>query len=206
MSKDLKDNKKEEKVNTEIISKENTKGNLVLFDIPDETIEQIIAFGDDAALWVKVVDGGFRANDKTVPEITGIIREIHPYLVRWENGQPDKIPDVQSDFDIPEGYERRVDLKIIVDGQIVGISLAKSSLKYHLSPYLRYLKNIELRPDNVFTKLKVKAVSNAYGTFNVVIFKMVGPANGVTSQQPQQPKPLIESEEETPPVIPSEWE
>jgi hypothetical protein len=34
---------------------------------------------------------------------------------------------------------------------------------------------------------------------------MVGPVDDVTVQQPKQPKPLIESEEETPPIIPSEW-
>jgi hypothetical protein len=76
---------------------------------------------------------------------------------------------------------------------------------YQLSPYVRYLKNIGLRPDNVFTKLSVETASNAYGNFNVVIFKMVGPVDDVTVQQPKQPKPLIESEEETPPIIPSEW-
>jgi hypothetical protein len=120
----------------ELIVKENRDGNLVPVSIPDETIEQIISMGNNVAMWGKLVDNGISINNKTIAEARGIIIDIHQYLVKWDNKQPHKIANVVNDEDIPEGYERRVDLKILIDDQIVGISLAKSSFKYQLAPYL----------------------------------------------------------------------
>jgi hypothetical protein len=187
----------------------------VLINIPDETIDEIITIGDDAAVWAKLVDSGFLINDKTIPTIEGIIYQIHPYLVRWEGKQPHKIPHVSNDEEIPDGYERRVDLKVLVDGQLIGLSLSKSSVKYQLSLYLKYLKSNGLRPELVLTRLLSKKVSNVHGTFNVVVFEMLGSAKNTTvkkvepfngpDQGAELTVPPTEGEQEESPTIPSEW-
>lgn len=188
---------------------------LVTIDISEDTIEEIIAIGNDVAIWAKVVDGGFSANDKTVPEIIGNICGISPYLVKWEGKQPHKIPHVVDDSEIPEGYERRVDLKILIDGQIVGVSLSKSSFIFQLSPYIRHLKNNGLRPEDVVTRLRTKQVSNLQFSFNIVIFEMLGSTKNATAKKvgpqsgPDQGTPPAvpqsASVQETPSAIPPEW-
>jgi hypothetical protein len=199
----------------DIMDKEKRGGDLVTVNIPKETIDEVIKIGDDVAMWSKVVDGGFSINDKIITEYDGIILGINLYCVRWENKQPHKIPNILKEEDIPEGYERRADLKILVDGQIIGISLPKSSLKYQLSPYLRYLRNCGLKPNDVVTRLKSKQVSNSYGTFNVVVFEMLGSAKNVAAKKvepqsgPDQGTPQVvpqsAAEQKTPSAIPSEW-
>ena len=186
--------------------------------IPDETIEKIISIGDGTAIWAKLVDGGFSINDKIITEMKGVICGINPYLVKWENKQPHKIQHISDDDKIPPGYERRVDLRILVDEQIVGISLAKSSFKYQLSPFLRYLRNCGLRPENVVTRLRSKQVSNVHGTFNVVVFEMsnIRENTSLKKVEPLEPACEVEQEvsqaeqtntnaEKAPSAVPEQW-
>jgi len=198
----------------DLMDKEKRGGDIVTVSISDETIEQIISMGDDVAMWAKMVDNGFSINDKTFSKIEGVIIDIKPYLVKWDNNKPYKIPNVANDEEIPADYERRVDLKILINGQIVGISLPKSSFKNRLSPYLRHLKNNGLRPEEVVTRLRSSKVSNVHGTFNVAAFEMLGSAKNVTAKkvEPQSgpdqgppPVPSSATEQETPSAIPPEW-
>jgi len=186
----------------QLISKEEGIGELTTVNIPDEIIEEIISIGGDSVMWSKLVDGGFLINEKTIPAIEGIIFRIHPYMVRWDNKRPHKIPNIPNDEVIPEGYERRVDLKVLVDGQLLGLSLSKSSIKFQLSPYLRYLKNSGLRPEDVVTRLKSKQVSNVHGTFNVVVFEMLGTAKNITVKKVEPLEPLSGAGQETRPDVP----
>ena len=94
-------------------------------------------------------------NDKIISEMCGRIIRIILYGVKWSDKKPDKIP-FDPGKDLPEGYEPRCDLFIEVGKQVIGISLSKTSLKYHFSPYVRNLKNNGLRPEDVISRLRVK--------------------------------------------------
>ena len=157
-------------MNTELTKRENYE-----LSIDNGTLEDVAALSDDWAMWVKLRDSGFEfvSMDKTVPELVGKIIDIRPYLVRFENGQPDKLPHCKNDLEIPEGYERRCDIKIETQGQVVGISLSKSSFIHQLSPFIKFLKNQGLRPEQVMTRLQSKQASNNLGVWNICTFEMV---------------------------------
>ena len=176
---------KNNKSGKELIEKSENH-NLVV-DIPDDVIEAVAAIGDQVALWVKIVETGFLLNDKVIPEISGRIINMNLHYVKWTDKKPHKIP-FDLGKELPEGYESRLDLFVEVDGQVVGISLPKSSLKYHLSPYVRNLKNNGLRPEDVISRLRVKQVTNKYGSFNVVIFNAVVK---VAEPIPVTPSPVV---------------
>ena len=144
--------------------------------IPEEYLDDVIEMSDDQALWGKLVVGGinFPSQDKVVKFLVGRLIAVTPYLINFEAGDrtPAKLPHVKDDHEIPEGYSRRCDVKLLTnDGQVIGLSLAPSSMKYQLSPYLKFLKNIGQRPENVVTEIKSKQVSNNLGTFCVAVFK-----------------------------------
>jgi hypothetical protein len=170
--------------------------------IPDENVEAVIDLSDDVAIWCKLVPGGFQfANqDKIVPELVGRVVSITPYLINFDAGDrvPAKLPHVKSDLEIPEGYSRRCDIKIVNGGQVVGISLAPSSTKFQLSPYLKYLKNQGLRPEDVTTKINSKQVSNNMGTFQVAVFEM-------TNSEKETPSEPLSEEVSEDTSYPDEW-
>ena len=188
---------KNNKSGKELIEKSENH-NLVV-DIPDDVIEAVAAIGDQVALWVKIVETGFLLNDKVIPEISGRIINMNLHYVKWTDKKPHKIP-FDLGKELPEGYESRLDLFVEVDGQVVGISLPKSSLKYHLSPYVRNLKNNGLRPEDVISRLRVKQVTNKYGSFNVVIFDAV---DKVPEPIPVTPPPVVnQAPDSSPPQQP----
>jgi hypothetical protein len=160
---------------------------IVVVNIPDEVIDAIVEIGDQVALWAKVTETGFLINDKIFSEISGRIINMNLHYVKWTDKKPHKIL-FELGKKLPEGYESRLDLFVEVDGQVVGISLSKSSLKYHLSPYLRNLKNIGMRPEDVISRLRVKQVTNKFGSFNVVIFDAV---DKVAEPIPVTPSPVV---------------
>jgi len=170
--------------------------------IPDENIKSIIDLSDDIAIWCKLVPGGFQfANQgKIVEELVGQVVSINPYLINFDAGDrlPAKKPHVKEDTQIPEGYSRRCDIKIITGGQVVGISLAPSSMKFQLSPYLKYLKNQGLRPEDVITRITSKQVSNNMGTFQVAVFETVDEKRKEPSDTSQAYAPVDQ--------YPGEWD
>ena len=184
--------------------------------IPDESIDSVIEMSDDIAIWAKLVRGGFEfasQGGKIVPELVGRMVSITPYLINFDEGdrQPAKLPHVTSDLEIPEGYSRRCDIKILTGGQVVGLSLAPSSMKFQLSPYLKYLKNQGLRPEDVITRITSKQVSNQMGTFQVAVFE-VADEKGKSSEtlKAMPPKTPKGTPPETPPeassdTYPEEW-
>jgi len=176
--------------------------------IPDESIGHVIELSEDIAIWCKPIPGGFQFTnqDKTIPEIIGYMVGIVPYLINFDSGDraPAKLPHVASDLEIPEGYSRRCDVKIKTADQIIGLSLAPSSVKYQLSPYLKYLRNQGLRPEQVPTRLTSRTVSNNMGSFQVVVFEVAESRKEITPSTKKTPS-------ETPPpeqtsfYIPKEW-
>jgi hypothetical protein len=143
--------------------------------IPDNRIDEVIDLSANQAMFAKVVEGGFRIlnQDKFIKAFVGKIVDVAPYLIKFENGIPEKKPNVQDDLQIPPGFERRCDVRILCGDQLIGLSLPKSSTKYYLSPYLKFLKNKGLRPEGVLTKVTSKMVSNAQGTWAVACFELV---------------------------------
>jgi hypothetical protein len=180
--------------------KELTLKSNATITIPDQTIEDMIALADDTCQWCKLTDGGFKFvnQDKIVPEIVGRMMSIQLYLINFEAGDrlPAKKPHVRNDTEIPEGYSRRCDIKLDVDGQLIGLSLAPSSIKFQLSPYLKYLKNQGLRPDQVITRVRSKQASNALGTFNVAVFEIA---------DAERKEPSETTSDETSFDYPDEW-
>jgi hypothetical protein len=178
--------------------------------IPDESIHQVIKLSDDLAIWAKLVVGGFQfANqDKIVPEIIGTLVQIQPYLINFDAGDrlPAKKPHVESDLDIPEGYSRRCDIKLLTSGQVVGISLAPSSMKFQLSPYLKYLRNQGLRPEEVLTRVTSRQVSNNMGTFQVAVFEVAdGEPEKVEVLNNRPEKPSGSPSPQTAEACPPQW-
>jgi hypothetical protein len=169
----------------ELIAK--SENPIVVVNISDDVIDFILDIGNQVALWAKPTETGFSANDKIIEEIIGRIVNIKAYLVKWIDKQPHKIP-INPGEDLPEGYEPRCDLFIDVGGQVIAISLSKSSLKFHLSPYVRNLKNKGLGPEDVITRLRVKQATNKFGSFNVVIFDLV---DKVSDPTPVTPPPIV---------------
>jgi hypothetical protein len=171
--------------------------------IPDSNLNAVIELSDDAAIWCKLADSGFTviAQGKLIPEIVGRLVSVQPYLINFDAGDrlPAKKPHVKSDTEIPEGYSRRCDIKVEAGGSILGISLAPSSMKFQLSPYLKFLKNSGLRPEQVVTRLTSKRVSNNQGTFNVCVFELV---DGTKKVRPSE----TPSSDETSPELPEGWE
>ena len=169
-------------------SKELTLKSNATITIPDQTIEDMIALTDDTCHWCKLADGGFKFvnQDKIVPEIVGRMMSIQPYLINFEAGDrlPAKKPHVRNDIEIPEGFSRRCDIKLDVDGQLIGLSLAPSSMKFQLSPYLKYLKNQGLKHREVTTRIRSKQASNIQGTFNVAVFEIADAERREPSETP----------------------
>jgi hypothetical protein len=171
---------------------------IVVIDITDNVIDVILEIGGQDAIWAKPTETGFSANDKIIEEIIGRIVKMKIYGVKWTDKQPHKIP-INPGEDLPEGYEPRCDLFVDVGGQVIAISLSKSSLKYHLSPYVRNLKNNGLRPEDVLTRCRVKQASNRFGSFYVVIFDVV---DKVPEPIPVTPPPVVNEPPVSPPAQP----
>lgn len=164
----------------------------VTIAIPEETVKAVAAMADDQPLWMKVTQFGLSYGEKVVPEIRGRIIQIEPCIIKFEGiGKPPiKKPHVADDKDIPEGFERRCDIKIdIGNEQIIGISLSKTSFRWGLAPYIKYLINQGLKPSDVITVLRTRAVTNQYGQFAVVNFNVANdssPVDPAPTQVPQQ--------------------
>jgi hypothetical protein len=158
--------------NQDVLRPEEVK-DIVTVSIPDEKIEEILQTGGGSdVLWVKFNTSGFVLNDRTLPELQGVLFHIYPHLIRFEGKTPRKEPNVIRDEDIPEGFERRCDIKIQLRECKVGLSLPKTSF-YQLKPYVKHLKNQGLRPEQVVTRLRTRPQTNQHGTFAIIVFELL---------------------------------
>jgi hypothetical protein len=169
--------------------------------IKEEDINAVIRLSDNTCIWCKLVDGGFKFDnqDKIIPELVGRIVEVTPYLIDFDSGDrpPPRLPHVESDLEIPQGYARRTDIKIEIansGGNVIGLSLALSSAKYQLSPYFRHLKNRGLKPDEVVTRITSRQASNPSGTFSVAVFELVDHTKEPSRSTPEQATPGLPPE------------
>lgn len=177
---------------------------LINIEIPNETIDRIAALADENALWVKLTEGGFIVNgEKVIPELKVVMIGVNPYYVRWVDKKPEKIP--YEDQKAPDGFELRCDIKMNIAGTVIGLSLPKTSTKSQLSQYISFLKKNNLRPNQVITQIRSKAVSSPHGKFNVAVFDCEGPVENYRKPAPVQAEP--EAGKPTPPVrkVPHAW-
>jgi hypothetical protein len=153
------------------------EGFMVAVEIDPETIRQVISISDDDVLWLKISEAGFHADDTFMAqELNGVILNAKAYWIQWTPGQPpDKIPFRTMD-DQPQGYELRCDLKVkLLDGELVGLSLAPSSCR-SFSRYARRLTAMRLQLGDVVTIFRTRAVSNKMGQkFSIVDFDFIPP-------------------------------
>lgn len=169
--------------------------------IPQEKIDLIARLGDENAVWVKITDGGFLfGGEKVIPELRGVVVSVNPYFVRWTDKRPEKIPF--NGQDTPEGYDLRCDLKINIDGTVVGLSLPKTSTKSQLGPYMKFLKNANLLPNRVITRIRTKPVSSRNGKFNIAIFECLGGIDEVGRPAANTDAPVFDISGADPPVNP----
>ena len=124
-------------------------------EIDDSVIERIIQIGDEEVQWLRNSTGGFKvSDDDTRREVTGCIFAINNYLIAWHDGSPERMDDPGT-RDLPPGFERRVDLKIVTtDGYRLGISIPGASLRKNFAGYLKKLSNAGLKPNEVWTKFR----------------------------------------------------
>ena len=155
--------------------------------IPEDRLDAVIGLSEDQTMWLKLVEGGLKvvAQDKFIKNVTGAIIDVTPYLMKFENGVPSKIPHVADDLQIPAGYERRCDVKIAADGQVFGLSLAPSSTRFYLSPYLKFLRSRGLRPEEAVTRVSSKQASNDRGTWSVAVFELIDTPEGEAPSEHQ---------------------
>jgi hypothetical protein len=145
--------------------------------IANAVLDSIEAMSEDSVMWVKPTAQGFMLGEETYESIDGVITDIDFYYCRWSNNQIDKIHDVLPGNE-PEGYSPRADVLVFTsDGEEVGISLATSSFKFSLAPYLKNLKRMGLAPTQAVTKFTTKEVKGRMGTYVTVRMTLQGRAD-----------------------------
>ncbi|MEI7636222.1 MAG: hypothetical protein WCJ37_02875 [Syntrophus sp. (in: bacteria)] len=162
----------------------NKNNSSVNIEIPDEALDAIERLSNNNLVWIKPSEGGFLMNDEIVPEIMGVIVGVFPHYAKWIGNKPEKIPFTGQEA--PDGFILHTDLKIDVGGGFIGLSLATTSTKAYLSPYLNLLRQSGLRPNEVLTQFKVKSVLGKQRTFNVVAFALI---KSLRDEQQNQYKP-----------------
>ena len=189
---------------TNIVRKEETSPT-----IPDQVYEDLIAISDDSRLWARLTDGGFKfpAQDKVVPELVGRIKVINLYTAKFPEGggAPQKRPWVKDESQLEPGWKQRADVKIHVNGQLIGLSLAPSSVKHQLSPYTRYLTNQGLRMEDVVTRITSRQVSNQMGSYNVAVFETTDTKSGKKPSENRKGVPPETPPEASSDTYPDEW-
>jgi hypothetical protein len=166
--------------------------------IPDENLDQCERLADEVTIWAKLDKGGngivIESQGKILPELKGRILSIQPYLVKFSEDGPEKIPHVVNDLKIPKGFERRCDIKMNCGGTLIGLSLSKSSFKFQLSPYVKYLRKRGLRPEQVNTRIRTRMAKNHLGSWSIAVFDIA--EDDQDNVKPQQP-PKVDT--------PAEW-
>jgi hypothetical protein len=201
------------------MSDEKKKKDLVVREetrpaIAEDVIDDIIEMSDDTAMWGRLTQDGihFASQDKTVPYIVGPITGLDRYLVMFPGpGQkPVKKPWTKNDAEIPEDFSRRVDVRIYSNQfqQYIGVSLSESSAKFQLSPYLKYLHNQGIRPEEAITKISTRQASNDKGTWSVAIFELVDTTGTPGDENYKEPVvgEEVRAPSDSPNGLPDEWD
>ena len=159
--------------------------------LTDEVLARLRALTANDPKYLKMMDGGFAdANGQTTPEVIGVIEAVTFFYQCYERGIYNRIPFEEVKGDPPQNYELRADIQIkTINGPRYDLTLPKSSVRKHLLPYVYNLSSVGMQPiGGVVTKLGVKKVEWQTYKFNVVTFEMVGPAEKVETELPQEDK------------------
>jgi hypothetical protein len=140
--------------------------------LSDAELGLIIEDAENVQLWVKLTPGGFLLNEETFGEIVGVITYVDRYWCEWVDNKPTKIREKDSPG---SEFEIRADITVQTQSnQILGISLAKSSYLYNLSPYIKGLQSQNLKLTDVITSITVDEISGQFENFCVARFHRVG--------------------------------
>lgn len=154
-----------------------TSGAMVPCKINPDKIREVISITDDDVMWLKISDAGFHAGENFMAEeLSGLILDFKTYWIKWcQNEPPDKIPYSKME-DQPEGYELRTDLKVkLLDGELVGLSMAPSSTR-SFSRYTRRLLAARYEPGDVITIFRTRSVVNKINQkFTIIDFEFIPP-------------------------------
>jgi hypothetical protein len=174
-------------------------------EIPEETLDKLLeTAGQNTVLASVRKGGGFEVKDLWFAELVGVICEIKPYLVKWTDRKPDKLPYIANELDWPEGYKAGADVTIFTqERKRIKFSLSKSSFMYELCDYVEFLNGRGLRPTDVVTRFTTKEVNGAFGTYTVVVPKLVDQNESevvnMSAPQPVEPAdPYPEADDEIP--------
>jgi hypothetical protein len=146
--------------------------------LPEDVKERIVQDAEDARLFAKPVETEeFQIGDEFYPRLRGKVLEVERYGGKWDDGELDKIRNIESEGDLPEDYELRADLTILTpDFSIITISLPPSSYKYHFAPKVRQLDKQNRDITEMLCEFAVKLIKGKKGNFPVVITKIIGPS------------------------------
>ncbi len=145
---------------------------LVEIGIPQDVIDALARLAEESVTWVKPTEGGFLVGgEKLLPELQGVLRRMDPHLVKWVDKKPEKIRFTGQAP--PEGFKLETNVIIDVDRTLFGVSLAPTSIRRQLSPYLRFLEGLGLRPEEVITRIRTRPERSSRGKYTVCVFEYV---------------------------------
>ena len=87
--------------------------------VNDEAIEDLIDLADDVPSQIRISDNGFKVNEKVLPRLRGILFNPQPYLIKFNGAgtRPERLPYERDREKIPDGFERRCDVKMLISDQ-----------------------------------------------------------------------------------------
>jgi len=163
-------------------------------EIPQETLDQLLKTAEQNTILASVKkDGGFEVKDAWFNSLTGVICEIDPYLIRWQNREPHKLPYIEDELDWPEDYKPGAEVTIFTTDRVkVKFSLSKVSFQYELCDYVKFLDARGLKPHEVVTEFSTRQVDGQFGTYTVVVPKLVDESKAEEVVDHSAPQPVEE--------------
>ena len=163
-------------------------------EIPQETLDKLLKTAEQNTILASVKkDGGFEVKDAWFNSLTGVICEIDPYLIKWQDRQPDKLPYIEDELDWPEGYKSGADVTIFTPERVkVKFSLSMSSFRYELCSYIKLLTGQGLKATEVLTTFTTRQVHDQFGEYTVVVPSLAQDEPEVVDLSAPQPVEEVE--------------
>ena len=158
-------------------------------EIPEETLDKLLRTAEQNTILASVKkDGGFEIKNTWFNSLTGVICKIDPYLIKWENREPHRLPYIEDELDWPQGYKSGADVTIFTPDHVkVKISLSMSSFRYELCDYIKLLNGQGLKPTEVLTTFTTRQVNGQFGEYTVVVPNLAQDESDVVDHSAPQP-------------------
>jgi len=183
--------------------KDNSNDAVVKIDIDPATLKKVTDYGKDAPLYARVTEKGFMCEDRFFSQLEGRFVDIYLVGVQWDGKELHRVP-YPDDGALPDGFNPRARVKMLINGQAVVVTVSKWSWRFRLSKYVSYLDKSGLKPSEVITRISVTRENNRYGSFNALRFEVVArvvksdpgnsyPAETAASPAALPPQPVQEN-------------